>query len=141
MTRVHPRRRGDRLLDRLRPQLEAGERIDASLVGRTQVDGRIVTVALVVTDRRVLLAQRRGTAHREWRFDDVDATPGTQNDVRVGTTSEMIHITDVGSEGHAAAVTALIRERTTAHRRPIVAPRTTEDAPAGDTPDEGTPGT
>jgi hypothetical protein len=105
----------DRIVTRLRRRLDAGEPVLASAGGRLETAGRARAVAVVVTDRRIVVAERSGEIGRAWRFAELPADDLTVDvgagAVRIGGQEDPVRVVGIRPVGQASALAALTRER------------------------------
>jgi hypothetical protein len=104
----------DRIVARARRRLDPHEPVQASAGGYIEVEGRRRPVAMVVTDRRLLVIGRRGDIRHEWQLADLcrenlddDADAGR---LRIGAAPDEV-VVAVEPPTCANAVLALARER------------------------------
>lgn len=110
----------DRIVRRLRRRLDDGEPVLASAGGHMETAGRARAVAVVVTDRRILLAERSGEIGQAWRFAELPAEDLTVDvdagAVRIGGQEDPVRVVGIRPAGQASALVALTRERLTRSR-------------------------
>ncbi|MBW3657888.1 MAG: hypothetical protein KY457_04565 [Actinobacteria bacterium] len=105
----------DRVVRRLRRRLDAGEPVLSSARGRLESEDRSKTVAVVLTDRRILVVDRRGEIRRAWGFAELPAEQMAMDlaagVVRIGEEGDQVRVEGIHPVGQATALFSLARER------------------------------
>lgn len=111
----------DRAVRRLRRRLDAGEPVLSSASGRLASAGRSKAVAVVLTDRRILVVDRTGEIRREWGFAELPAEQLVMDlaggVVGIGEEGDQVRVEGIHPVGQATALFSLARERLAASPR------------------------